>query len=61
MHAGHAAQHSEQKALPKQQATDEPNAPKQRPMLEGRDLKAREETEGKSCADVYRAGNSRGV
>jgi hypothetical protein len=32
LHAGHAAQQSEQNALPKQQAIDEPKEPIHRPM-----------------------------
>ena len=33
LHEGHAAQQSEQNALPKQHATDEPNEPRQRPIF----------------------------
>ena len=40
LHAGHAAQHSEQKALPKQQATVEPKEPMQRPIFSS-DLQSR--------------------
>ena len=43
LHAGHAEQQSEQKALPKQHAIDEPKEPMQRPMFEGTDLKALKE------------------
>ena len=32
LHDGQAAQHNEQKALPKQHATLEPNEPRQRPI-----------------------------
>jgi hypothetical protein len=34
LHDGHAAQQSEQNALPKQHAIDEPNEPIQRPIFE---------------------------
>jgi hypothetical protein len=33
LHAGHAVQQSEQNALPKQHAIDEPKEPRQRPIF----------------------------
>ena len=61
LHDGHAAQQSEQNALPKQHATDEPKEPIHRPIVKDefrRNLYVDLEKQMKICLEINNAGKS---